>query len=75
MSEVSQLEGPHLPSRQVNEVLSWRLAAELLSRHPGEFRLIEAHNGGGQYDELWVYLHSHRRRRLRTLKVGQRATP
>ena len=43
------------PNRRIREVLSWRLAAEVMGRHPGELRLVEAHGGGGQYDELRIY--------------------
>lgn len=46
---------PHPPARRFVEALSWRLATELLRRHAGELRLVEAHGGGGQYDELRVY--------------------
>jgi hypothetical protein len=38
----------------VIEAASWRLASELIRRHPGEARLIRAHPGGGQYDVLWI---------------------
>lgn len=37
---------------QLDEVLSWRLVAEFWRRFPGNFFLIEAHPGGGQYDCL-----------------------
>ena len=36
------------------EAASWRLASELVRRHPSTTRLIRAHPGGGQYDLLWV---------------------
>ena len=36
------------------EALSWRLASELMRRHPVGVRLIRAHPGGGQYDVLWI---------------------
>lgn len=42
------------PNRQRIEVVSWRLASDLLRRHPGEARLIRGHPGGGQYDLLWL---------------------
>jgi hypothetical protein len=43
------------PSAPVREALSWRLMAELARRHPNQLRVIEAHGGGGQYDELRLY--------------------
>ena len=59
---VAEDELPHLvwalgaePRAQFKEVLSWRLTAELVRRHPGQLRVIEAHGGGGQYDELRLY--------------------
>jgi hypothetical protein len=36
------------------EALSWRLASELMRRHPVGTRLIRGHPGGGQYDLLWI---------------------
>jgi hypothetical protein len=42
-------------ARRWREAISWRLAVEVLRRHPGELRLLEAHGGGGQYDELRIY--------------------
>lgn len=38
----------------VLEAASWRLASELLRRHPTTTRLIRAHPGGGQSDCLWI---------------------
>lgn len=40
--------------RTVIEVASWRLASELMRRHPDDARLIRGHPGGGQYDVLWI---------------------
>jgi hypothetical protein len=40
--------------RSVLEAASWRLASELLRRHPDTTRLIRAHPRGGQSDCLWV---------------------
>ncbi|HTW09208.1 MAG TPA: hypothetical protein VME46_17005 [Acidimicrobiales bacterium] len=40
------------PSRRVKELLSWRLVSEVLGHQGGRWRVIEAHNGGGMYDEL-----------------------
>jgi hypothetical protein len=40
--------------RTVIEAASWRLASELMRRHPNEARLIQGHSGGGQYDLLWI---------------------
>jgi hypothetical protein len=40
--------------RSVLEAASWRLASELLRRHPETTRLIRAHPGGGQSDCLWM---------------------
>lgn len=36
----------------MKEALSWRIAAELIRRHPGVLNAIETHPGGGQYDCL-----------------------
>lgn len=38
----------------VLEAVSWRLASELVRRHPDTVRLIRAHPGGGQSDCLWI---------------------
>jgi hypothetical protein len=40
--------------RSVLEAVSWRLASELLRRHPSTTRLIHGHPGGGQSDCLWI---------------------
>lgn len=40
--------------RSVLEAASWRLASELVRRHPDTARLIRAHPGGGQSDCLWL---------------------
>jgi len=40
--------------RSVLEAASWRLASELVRRHPNTVRLIRAHPGGGQFDVLWI---------------------
>jgi len=45
----------HFPSCQTIEVASWRLATELMRRHPTRFQLIETQPGGGQYDCLSLY--------------------
>lgn len=38
----------------VLEAASWRLASELVRRHPGELRILRTHPGGGQYDCLTI---------------------
>jgi hypothetical protein len=38
----------------VLEAASWRLASELVRRHPQRLRLIRGHPGGGQGDVLWL---------------------
>lgn len=38
----------------VYEAVSWRLASELMRRHPDEARLFRGHPGGGTYDLLWI---------------------
>ena len=38
--------------RSVLEAASWRLASELVRRHPNTTRLLRTHPGGGQYDCL-----------------------
>jgi hypothetical protein len=49
-------ENPHFElSASVREILSWRLMAELVRRHPNAGTLIETHPGGGQYDCLTLY--------------------
>ncbi|HNY85931.1 MAG TPA: hypothetical protein PKN23_05490 [Candidatus Hydrogenedentes bacterium] len=40
------------PSRQLEEIVSWRFVTEFWRRFPESFDLIEAHPGGGQYDCL-----------------------
>ena len=42
----------HFPSRAFREAASWRLAANLIRRHPRELLCLETHPGGGQYDCL-----------------------
>ena len=37
------IHGGPMISRQLREIASWRLAAELLRRYPGTLRLIETH--------------------------------
>ncbi len=38
------------------EMASWRIAAELMTRHPDQIVVIETHPAGGLYDCLSVYL-------------------
>lgn len=40
--------------RSVLEAASWRLASEIVRRHPTTIRLIRGHLGGGQSDCLWL---------------------
>jgi hypothetical protein len=47
-----------LPYR-FKELGSWRIAAELVRRHPEELLVIETHPGDGQYDCLSIYRRSH----------------
>lgn len=42
----------YLPSRQMREFVSWRLATEMYRRYPDQLSLVEMHPGGGQYDCL-----------------------
>lgn len=42
-------------SDSIREVVSWRLMAELMRRHPQVGTLIETHPGGGQYDCLTIF--------------------
>ncbi|MFH1480928.1 MAG: hypothetical protein ABIG67_06650 [Pseudomonadota bacterium] len=42
-------------NEQLIEIASWRIASELYRRHPGKFKIIETHPGGGQYDCLALY--------------------
>ncbi len=39
-------------SRQLREIASWRIATELIRRHPKKLTILETHPGGGQYDCL-----------------------
>ncbi len=41
-------------SRQLREIASWRIASELIRRHPTKLALIETHPCDGQYDCLRV---------------------
>lgn len=41
--------------RSILEAASWRLASELLRRHPQTLRLIRGHPAGGQADGLWIF--------------------
>jgi hypothetical protein len=41
-------------SRQLKEIASWRIATELIRRHPTKLALIETHPCTGQYDCLRV---------------------
>ncbi len=50
--EPEETEPEFLPNRQVLEAVSWRVASELVRRHPRRLRVIETHPGGGQYDCL-----------------------
>lgn len=40
--------------RSLIEAASWRLASELMRRHPKDVRLFRGHPGGGTYDVLWI---------------------
>lgn len=40
--------------RSVLEAASWRLASELVRRHPNTTRIVHTHPGGGQYDCLTI---------------------
>lgn len=40
--------------QSVVEAASWRLASEMVRRHPTALRLIRGHPGGGQSDCLWL---------------------
>ncbi|MGQ0678816.1 MAG: TY-Chap2 family putative peptide chaperone [Actinomycetota bacterium] len=46
---------PRHPSRQVLEIASWRVAAEMVRRYP-RIRIIQTHPGGGQVDSLSLLL-------------------
>ena len=41
-----------MKNKQLIEIASWRIVSELYRRHPGKFKIIETHPGGGQYDCL-----------------------
>lgn len=42
-------------SKQLREILSWRLVTETVRRAPDRLRIYELHPGGGQYDCLSLY--------------------
>lgn len=46
---------PRHPSRQIIEIASWRVAAEMVRRYP-RIRIIQTHPGGGQVDSLSLLL-------------------
>lgn len=43
------------PDDAWRELASWHIATALSGRHPGRYRVIETHPGGGQYDCLSLY--------------------
>ena len=45
---------PGWVDRSVLEAVSWRLASELVRRHPHTTRIVHTHPGGGQYDCLTI---------------------
>ena len=45
---------PDWVDRSVLEAVSWRLASELVRRHPTTTRILRTHPGGGQYDCLTI---------------------
>lgn len=45
---------PDWADRSVLEAASWRLASELVRRHPTTTRILRTHPGGGQYDCLTI---------------------
>lgn len=45
---------PDWVDRSVLEAASWRLASELVRRHPATTRILRTHPGGGQYDCLTI---------------------
>ncbi len=45
---------PDWVDRSVLEAASWRLASELVRRHPATTRILHTHPGGGQYDCLTI---------------------
>ena len=46
------MDNEYRPSRQMEEIASWRLASEMVRRYPNKLSIIETHPGGGQYDCL-----------------------
>ncbi len=56
--------------RSVIEAASWRLASELVRRHPSDLRLIRGHPGGGQSDCLWLLPLTGERGDIRLNRVG-----
>lgn len=43
-------EAPAVP-----QALAWRLAADLIARHPDDLRVLESHPGGGQGDSVALF--------------------
>lgn len=54
MAESAETEPKFFPRPQLLEAVSWRVAAELIRRHPRRLRAIETHPGGGQSDCLTI---------------------
>jgi len=42
-------------NRQLIEIASWRIAAEIYRKYPDSIRIVESHPGGGMYDCLSIY--------------------
>ena len=52
MDETSELKNLNRPSRAIEEIASWRFAAEMIRRYPDRLKIVEMHPGGGQSDCL-----------------------
>jgi hypothetical protein len=59
------------PDLSVIEAASWRLASELVRRHPDQLKLIRSHPGGGQYDCLTIWSIAHPHRTIQLNRLGR----
>jgi hypothetical protein len=56
--------------RSVLEAAAWRLASELVRRHPDTTRILHTHPGGGQYDCLTITSPTTNRKKIQLNRTG-----